>query len=248
MTDIVTSYLEWFKSQFKCVDTGSYTEITTAFLDRHNDKIQIYAIKTETGYVLTDLGETLSDLQLSGLRFEKKRKALLEEILNGFGVIQKDNELTITAEGKNQALRMNNLIQAILSVNDLFYLAQPSVPRFFLEDVSMWLDTKEIRFSKSINITGKSTFSQRFDFLIPKSKNAPERLLRAINAPSRSYAEQIAFSWLDTKEARREDSECYVLLNDSNPIPVGVTEALTEYGLVPVLWQQRENFSEKLAA
>lgn len=249
MTDLVTSYLEWFKSQFVSVKKGSYTEITTAFLDRHNDKIQIYAIKNESGYLLTDLGETLSDLFMSGVSLDKgKRKVILEGILKGFGVTQKDDELTITAEQSNQALRMNNLIQAILSVNDLFCLAQPTVYHFFLEDISTWLDTKEIRFSKGVSFTGKSTFSQRFDFLIPKSKRAPERLIRAINAPSRNYAEQIAFSWIDTKEAREEDSECFALLNDSKPIPPGVTESLTKYGIVPIPWQQREDFAARLSA
>ena len=131
MTDLVTSYFEWFKSQFVSVKKGSYTEITTAFLDRHNDKIQIYAIKNESGYLLTDFGETLSDLFMSGVSLDKgKRKVILEGILKGFGVTQKDDELTITAEQSNQALRMNNLIQAILSVNDLFCLAQPTVYHF----------------------------------------------------------------------------------------------------------------------
>ncbi len=39
MTDFVTSYLAWLKSQFSYRETGTYTEITTPFLDRHNDQI-----------------------------------------------------------------------------------------------------------------------------------------------------------------------------------------------------------------
>ena len=128
MTDFVTSYLAWLKSQFSCRETGAYTEITTPFLDRHNDQIQIYAIQTTDGWSLTDAGETLSDLEMSGVRFESpKRRALLQEVLQGFGVTLKDGELTVAADLQSRPQQMNNLIQAMLSVNDLFCLAQPTV-------------------------------------------------------------------------------------------------------------------------
>lgn len=49
MTDFVTFYLAWLKSQISYRQTGPYTEITTPFLDRHNDQIQIYAVPTVGG-------------------------------------------------------------------------------------------------------------------------------------------------------------------------------------------------------
>ena len=99
MTDFVTSYLAWLKSQFSCRETGAYTEITTPFLDRHNDQIPIYALPTTDGWSLTDAGETLSDLEMSGVRFESpKRRAILQEVLQEFGVTLKDGELTVAAD------------------------------------------------------------------------------------------------------------------------------------------------------
>lgn len=137
MTDFVTSYLAWLKSQFSCRETGAYTEITTPFLDRHNDQIQIYALPTADGWSLTDAGETLSDLEMSGVRFESpKRRVLLLEVLQGFGVTLKNNELTVAADQQSRPQQINNLIQAMLSVNDLFCLAQPTVYQFFTEDVT----------------------------------------------------------------------------------------------------------------
>lgn len=201
MTDFVTSYLAWLKSQFSCRQTGHYTEITTPFLDRHNDQIQIYAVPTVDGWSLTDAGETLSDLEMSGVRFESaKRKTQLHEVLQGFGVTLRDGELTVSADTQSQPQQMNNLIQAVLAVNDFFCLAQPSVYQFFTEDVSQWLDEKAIRFSPQVSFSGKSTFSHHYDFLIPKSKQSPERLLKVMNTPSRDYAKQVAFSWIDTRE------------------------------------------------
>ena len=166
MTDFVTSYLAWLKSQFSCRETSRYTEITTPFLDRHNDQIQIYAVPTADGWSLTDAGETLSDLEMCGVHFESaKRKALLHEVLQGFGLTLRDGELTVSADAQSQPQQMNNLIQAVLAVNDLFCLAQPTVYPFFTENVSQWLDEKAIRFSPQVSFSGKSTFSHHYDRL-----------------------------------------------------------------------------------
>lgn len=249
MTDFVTSYLAWLKSQFSCRQTGRCTEITTPFLDRHNDQIQIYAVPTVDGWSLTDAGETLSDLEMCGVRFESaKRKTLLHEVLQGFGVTLRDGELTVSTDTQSQPQQMNNLIQAVLAVNDFFCLAQPSVYQFFTEDVSQWLDEKAIRFSPQVSFSGKSTLSHHYDFLIPKSKQSPERLLKVMNTPSRDYAKQVAFSWIDTRETRPTASECFVLLNDAEGIPAGVLTSLEQYDMVPVPWGKREQFSERLAA
>lgn len=249
MTDFVTSYLAWLKSQFSCRQTDRCTEITTPFLDHHNDQIQIYAVPTVDGWSLTDAGETLSDLEMSGVRFESaKRKAQLHEVLQGFGVTLRDGELTVSADTQSQLRQMNNLIQAVLAVNDFFCLAQPSVYQFFTEDVSQWLDEKAIRFSPQVAFSGKSTLSHHYDFLIPKSKQSPERLLKVMNTPSRDYAKQVAFSWIDTRETRLTASECFVLLNDAEGIPSGVLTSLKQYDIVPVPWGEREQFTERLAS
>lgn len=249
MTDFFSSYLAWLRSQFSCHETGAYTVITTPFLDRHNDQIQIYTLPTTDGWTLTDAGETLSDLEMCSVRFESaKRKALLHEVLQGFGVTLKDGELTVTADRQSRPQQMKNLIQAMLSVNDLFCLAQPTVYQFFTEDVTHWLDEKAIRFSPQVAFSGKSTLSHHYDFLIPKSKQLPERLLKIMNTPSRDYTKQVAFSWIDTRETRPAASECFVLLNDAESIPSGVLTSLEQYDMVPVPWGEREQFTARLAA
>lgn len=63
---------------------GIHIEITTPFLDRHNDRLQIYATKSNGHFALTDDGYVIQDLQSSGCELKtKKRRALLETTLNG---------------------------------------------------------------------------------------------------------------------------------------------------------------------
>ena len=84
------------------------------------------------------------------------------------------------------------------------------------EDVVAWLDLSDIRLTPNVQFTGKSGNDHRFDFVIPKSRAQPERVLRAINRPCRDTAQSMAFSWIDTREVRAPDSRAYAILNEAN--------------------------------
>jgi hypothetical protein len=137
----------------------------------------------------------------------------------------------------------------MLAVNDLFYLAAPTVASLFLEDVALWLDRNEVRYIPKIKLTGESGYDHLFDFVIPKSRVKPERILKAINNPNRTNAEAVNFAWFDTRKVRPPESQAYVFLNDSERAPSGsVIEALQQYELRPVPGSERENVKQELAA
>lgn len=248
---LLDQYAQWLREKtfLQEVDT-QYVQITTPYLDRHNDYTQIYVRRDNGGFVLTDGGETIQDLQASGCDLETaKRKALLTATLNGLGVRREDDALVVKATAQDFSLRKHNLVQAILAVNDLFYLAVPMVASLFLEDVAAWLELHDIRYTPKVKFTGRSGYDHTFDFVVPASRRAPERLIRAVNRPGRDLAESLAFSWIDTKEVRPAKSEFYTFLNDENQVPsVSIMDALRNYGIVPVLWGHREEVRERLAA
>lgn len=247
---LVDQYRSWLKDRTALREVADHIEITTPFIDRHNDFIQIYARKDNGGYLLTDAGQTIDDLAMSGCLLDTpKRQDLLKVTLAGFGIVNDDGALCVHANEKNFPLKKHNLIQAILAVNDLFYLAQPYVASVFLEDVVAWLDSLDIRYTPSVKFTGKSGYDHMFDFAIPKSKKAPERLLRAINHPTGDAAKALAFSWVDTRDVRPPDSKAYAILNDrDHRIPTTVEEALENYEVTPVPWSKRKEVQEELAA
>jgi hypothetical protein len=247
---LLDQYLAWLKDKTSLRQVKDWIEITTPYLDRHNDYMQIY-IKRENGdFIITDDGYTIEDLRLSGCELEsKKRKDLLNLTLNGFGVKIINDELVVHASPDTFALRKHNLVQAMLAVNDLFYLAVPMVASLFLEDVTSWLDLSEIRYTPKVKFTGKSGYDHLFDFVIPASKKQPERILQTMNRPSRETAQAVAFSWIDTKEVRPANSRAYAFLNDSEHAPTAsVLDALKNYDVSPVLWSRREELREELAA
>lgn len=247
---LVARYSGWLQDRTILREIGDRIEITTPYLDRHNDYLQIYAQRSEGGFLLTDDSYVLEDLEQSGCRIESpRRKELLQTTLNGFGIRRSGNALEVRASEEDFALRKHNLVQAMLAVNDLFYMASPVTKSLFLEDVADWLDTSEIRYTPRVKFSGKSGYDHHFDFAIPKFKSHPERILRAINHPSRDTAQSVAFSWIDTREVRAPDSRAYALLNDAEQeVPENVLEAMRAYEVRPVPWSSRDRVIEELAA
>jgi len=249
---LMNDYIRWLKDKTLLRQINSdWVQLTTPHLDRHNDCLQLYIRKEGNGYLLTDDGYIINDLINSGCTLDRpKRQELLRTTLAGFGVQLIDNEqLFLKATPDNFALKKHNLIQAMLAVNDLFYLASPYIASLFYEDVINWLDCAEIRYTPKVKFAGKSGYDHMFDFVIPRSKWQPERIIQAINNPNKDTANTLIFKWIDTHETRSPETQLYAFLNDtSSSISPPVEEALINYNIKSVFWSERENAREALAA
>jgi Domain of unknown function DUF1829/Domain of unknown function DUF1828 len=249
---LLSDYRAWLKDKTTLRELNdTWVEITTPYLDRHNDALQIYARVQNGGYVLTDDSYTIHDLEASGCNLNtEKRQDLLKMTLNGFGIRMNNEALEVHASPETFPARKHNLIQAILAVNDLFYLAKPVVESLFFEDVIAWLEANDIRYTPKVKFTGTSGFDHLFDFVIPKSpRKQPERIIQAINRPTRDNAEAFIYAWSDTREVRPPESKAYAVLNDvEQPISGGVLDAFRNYQIQPVAWSHRAEVVTELAA
>lgn len=243
-------YLTWLrdKTKLRGLEDG-WVEITTPHLDRHNDYLQIYVRRAGDDYVLTDDGHVLQDLRLSGCALDtRKRQALLRMTLNGFGVQLTEDALQVRASSESFARKKHDLVQAMLAVNDLFYLAVPVVASLFLEDVTAWLERHHVRYTPNVKLTGHSGYDHVFHFVIPKSRQYPERILQTINVPKKQTAMGLAWFWVDTRDARPPDSRAYAILNDQDrPVSPDVTSALRNYDVRAVRWSERDSVVHELA-
>lgn len=252
INNLVDKYIDFIKENISIdkIDDMSY-EIETPFLDRRNDCITIYALfdkSNKNNITLTDNGYTLADLELSGLEFNsQKRKQELQTVLNGFGIqIDKNKNLLINATPETFAYKKHNLIQALLSVNDMFVLAQNKVMNLFFDDVGYYFDENDIRYTPNIILEGKSHFNHKFEYIIPKSKNAPERTIKLLNRPKAENLKATLFAFEDTGEKR--NGQGYIILNDEDGIKADLIEAVNEYDIKPILWSQKESYREELVA
>lgn len=248
--ELLDQYRAWLREKTTLKEVGGWVEITTPYLDRHNDHIQIYARRDEDRWTLSDDGYVISDLVLSGCNLDTtKRRGILEMTLNGFGVkVDIDQALTTSATDETFSFKKHNLVQAMLAVGDLFYLAEPNVASIFQEDVSKWMSSKHIRYTPNVKITGRSGLDFRFEFIVPRSEEKPERLVRLINNPTRDHALNVIACWVDIRD-NRPDSRALAFLNDqSKDIPPGIMDALDVYDIKPVPWSKRRDIEKELAA
>ena len=124
--ELVRSYYKWLEdnTHAHCDAEKTYTEITTPYLDRHNDYIQLYLKHDPNGYTLTDDSNTLDDLEQSGFPMDSRKcQKLLNTTISSGGcyymVKIAKNELFIKTTEKGFPEAMHSLIQAILALNGL---------------------------------------------------------------------------------------------------------------------------------
>jgi hypothetical protein len=249
MKDLIESYTNWLKQKINYKEINGHFEVNTPFVNHINDQIQFYLKRDERDRIfMTDDGDTINNLEMAGVDISSpSRQKELHTILNGFGVMLKGNELTTMATPATFPMRKHNFIQAMLSVDDLFIVASPKVETFFLEDITNFLQQNNIRFSPNIILQGKSSFQHKFDFLIPSSGKAPERIIKAVASPRKQNIIAQLFAFEDTKQAR--NNEGIIILNDMDKeVAPDILQAIEEYGINDFSWKRRNELIDQLAA
>jgi hypothetical protein len=105
----------------------------------------------------------------------------------------------------------------------------------------------DITQSRNIILQGKSSFQHKFDFLIPASGKAPERIMKAVSTPKKQNIITQLFAFEDTKLERQ--NEGIVILSDlDKEVAPDVIQAIEEYGINDFSWKEREKWIEQLAA
>jgi len=249
ITDFITTYTDWIKQNSAQRIVNGFTEVTTPFLDQHNDMIQFYVQRSGNEFFFTDDGYTLGDLEMSGFSLTPKRKEMIQSIAHMLNVEIKDNAIIVSTTNPSKVAEKEHImVQAIMKISDMFYLASPKVHGLFMDDVKTFFYNSDIRFTPSLMFSGKSGLPQRFDFVIPASKKRPERMITTINQPSQQSVQSAIFSWDDVKSIRKEDSEGYLILNDKTRKNASLVEAAQSRGMKAFWWSERERYLDQLVS
>ena len=245
---LLNDYWDWLKkSTYVDIINDEYTAVTTPFLDRHNDNYRIYITKKGNEYELTDDGYIISDLLMSGCDVTSgKRKEYVEEIARSYGLEVKDDELRLTSTVSEFPSKKHDFIQAMMKIEDLHYTTRNNVLNLFFEEVSNWLFDSEIPFSQGYNVRGK-TYNHHIDFTLKnKAAMGPKRILQTMDKPGKDKVANLVFMKSDIED----DTEIYVMINDTDIKERNldqVQKAITENGMTPILWEQRNEYISTLA-
>lgn len=114
------NYFNWIKEKTN-VFRGANSEwltIETPVLGLFNDNVTVYAHRQESSIILSDDGETIRNLELSGVNVfsSLNRKDILRKILLNYGIREEDGELKVLTSAEKFPQAKHNLISAISEV------------------------------------------------------------------------------------------------------------------------------------
>lgn len=241
---MITDYANWIKSEVSVSKYGEFFELTTPYLDRYNDYLQIYVKQEdENSIILTDDGYIIGNLLSSGMSFREgsRRKQHLDRTLRNYSVeLGADNAIKTRATPNSFPQKKHAMVQAMIAIDDLYELNPKNIAAYFVEDIQNFLDANEIFYSRDFSLLGKTGSLYTYDFLFQRTKTKPERFLKAINHLGRSNRDMTIFNWIDTQEKRNHEGQLIVMLNDEYAIQQDDLSAFKNYDIIPVKFSERK--------
>lgn len=249
--DLKKVYDEWNQKRLVLEDFKDFIEITTPFVDMNHDYIQLYLTRDSQKYKITDDGYVINELDIMGIniRSSEKRKAFFNMTLKIFGVNYNDktDELFVLFDNINDYPELQHrLIQCILRISDMLLTSRNTVISIFTEEVAAFFDKNDVFYTDGLSFIGVSGKAQNFDFILPRSKNKKEKLIKAINTPSADNYMGPLFSWIDVKDTRNK-SDFIILANDTNTsIKESFIGPFNNYHVQVLEWSKREQWVDEL--
>ncbi len=244
----VDDYYNWLREK-TYIQKGTSTDwflINTPFVGAFNDTIEIYAQKNGSQLILSDNGETMSNLELQGLHIQgsRKRRNILDTILLNYGIRNLNEELTIESNLENFSQAKHNFLSAIIEINDLYVLSKHNIASIFKEDVRSYLESKDIIFTPDFISKGTTGLEFNFDFQIAKKRS--EIVIKSFNTINKSNLPTFLFAWDDIKPVRekitKKEVKAIAVINDvEKDIKPEFLDALTSKNADYILWSERNN-------
>lgn len=244
----VDNYYNWLreKTYIQKEKSTDWFLINTPFLGAFNDTIEIYAQKNGSQLILSDNGETMTNLELQGLHIQgsKKRRNLLDSILLNYGIRRNDEELTIETNLESFSQAKHNFLSAIIEINDLYVLSKQNISSIFKEDVRSYLESQDVIYTPDFISKGTTGLEFNFDFQIAKKQS--EIVIKSFNTITKSNLPTFLFSWDDIKPVRekttKKEVKAIAFINDiGKDVKSEFLDALKSKNANYILWSERES-------
>ncbi len=244
---MIDEYFKWLKQGYKIEEVDGYSIIHTPFTFSNFDLIDIYVTEKDGNIILSDGGEVLNNLYISGFNL-KTRRETMEKFLRVYGLeINSDEEIIKRTSLLKFSQDKHTFIQGILSIDDMFLTVGHRVKSYFLKDVKEFFELNQIYASPNINLRGKSNLEHHFDFLLNKNSKHEERLIKVMNDLNGQGLKSTMYSFKDIQDVNRK-TENIIIYNDTKKINQEQIEALKFEKIELLSWSEREKWREDFRA
>ena len=241
---LIAEYTSWLNSKISVAKYGETYELTTPFLDRFNDYLQIYVTPEKDGdLTLTDGGYIIDNLQASGVMLKQGGKKMnrINQIIKNYGLSIEDYCIKTVSKESQFPQKKHAMVQAMLAIDELYETEPRAEKDFFAADVKSYLDNNSIYYSDGVAFEGKSGSTATYDLLFQRNKNHPERLCNIVSRMTESSRNMMIFNWMDISPIRKPDSMLIVILNDIvREVEEKDINALESYNITPARFSEPE--------
>ncbi|ANQ51427.1 DUF1828 domain-containing protein [Flammeovirga sp. MY04] len=243
---LVNDYYSWLQDNTRTLKekNSEWGRISTPYKALNNDFIT-FSIKSDKDQItISDDGDTINNLNLLGLEFNKRSKTRLvlkNKILKSYNIIDDEGELLSSFDKEFFPQKAHDFLQAIKELNDLSVLVKNNVTSLFLDDVRSYLDSKDVVYSEDIYLKSKDGLSIKYDFLIPRKKQ--DILISSFGKFHEGFLKQFIYDAENVSRVRRKECKTIAFLNDQRfKINKSILQSFDKIDTIDyVLWSERES-------
>ncbi|GAX02568.1 hypothetical protein IWT140_00165 [Secundilactobacillus pentosiphilus] len=176
---LLDDYTKWLRSQYSIKKIDISDEITTPFTNMIGDNMRIYVTPISNNRIrLSDDGTTLEDLLLYGIDINStSRKQMIDRIKHHFSVDLLEDVLSVTGTAPEFPMMKQNLISAMIQINDLSNTKKENVENMFFENVYAFLEKEDFGGLPNHSFEGRSGVDYKINYTIPAHKKKPLRMI-----------------------------------------------------------------------
>lgn len=239
--------------QFTCSDFDEFTKIQTPYLYPDGDVVDIFVKYQDSGFILTDLGETIGWLLTNSISnsLSEKKDELIKDSLIIYQVERYKGMLIKRCENaENLSSAVIDLCQAIIRVSDVSFTFSGKTTNSFYQDVADFLMEEKFDFERNVAYQGQSERERKIEFKVINQDNIS--LIKGLHYTTKSQANSrsdiINSCWSDLQYIRTTNSNINFisLINDELEIPYPENIRLLESNSIIAYWSEKNQLKNLL--
>ena len=181
--------------------------VRTPLLYPDGDIVDVFVTDRDGSYTLTDFGESLAWLRMQSVssRRSPKQRSMIVDVCQTLGVELDRGQLTLRSIG-SEALgeEVTRLAQAAVRVSDIWFTLRVRRADSTVDEVTEWLDERQIPFDRNVNQTGRSGHNWKLDFRTRAERQTSLIFLLSTGSrgAARRITERVAAGCMDLSHLR----------------------------------------------
>lgn len=202
----VQKFIENMKSEFETYPVEDRCCIVTPFYYPNFGAIEFFLSEVGDRVLLSDEGETLNMLFVSGITIEKNKDLYKEakRIASSYGVELSNSDISVISSPSELGTASQNLISAIQAIAFLIYKRRNVEQATFDDEVEKLLISHEVKYDFNYIVRGQAN-RNKIKFHVNSNKNL---LIEPVSAATiqgaRSKAKLVAFKWFDIRSVNKK--------------------------------------------